>query len=118
MNKGLCKDIYSGLYRIWVALYFSFFFFLVLSIVASILYQYFGYYPEETHHDGLLTDQKQAEGIPVAEQVEIEMKLNGMHNNKSVEVAGGGAGAGMGELESDPSNNGDIPIIAASQIRY
>jgi hypothetical protein len=42
MNKGICKDIYSGMYRIWVSLYFSCFFFLVLSIVSSILYQYFG----------------------------------------------------------------------------
>jgi hypothetical protein len=42
MNKGICKDIYGGLYHIWVAFYFSTFFFLVLSITGSILYQYFG----------------------------------------------------------------------------
>jgi hypothetical protein len=42
MNKGVCKDIYGGVYHIWVAFYFSTFFFLVLSITASILYQYFG----------------------------------------------------------------------------
>lgn len=41
MNKGLCKDIYGGIYHIWVALFFSFFFFFTLSITSSFLYQYY-----------------------------------------------------------------------------
>jgi hypothetical protein len=43
MNKGACKEIYGGMYRIWVALYFCVFFFLLLCISGSLLYQYFGW---------------------------------------------------------------------------
>lgn len=41
VQEGTCSDMYAGFFEIWRALYFCTFFMIVLSITASMLYQYF-----------------------------------------------------------------------------
>lgn len=102
MNKGICKDIFGGLYHIWVALYFSFFFFLLLSVVSSIFHQYFGFRPEEQHskdnQSTPFSEHNEIPEVPVAQQVEIEMNTTRDYQDKYQEE--------------------DMPVAAASNIRY
>jgi hypothetical protein len=71
MNKGVCKDIYGGIYGIWRAMFFCVFFFLLLSITGSLLYQYFGW--KEIEAQGQDPPANAVTIVAPAAVVEIEM---------------------------------------------
>lgn len=60
LNESLCGGIYSGIYSIWISQLITSFFFLMLLITSTVLYQYYGVatkvfvsegHTDEHHHE-------------------------------------------------------------------